>query len=1775
MTSESENKSVSTAKRALRALQELQIKLAAIEAARQEPIAIIGMGCRLPGANNLSDFWDMLCQGRSGVTEVPADRWDVDAFFSTDPKARGKISSRWGGFVPGVELFDANFFGISPREAPHVDPRQRLMLEVTWEALEDSGIPPHSLSGSQTGVFVAALSNDYDSLICEDFTRLDSFTGTGTANSIVANRISYFLDLRGPSIALDTACSGSLLTIELACRSLRSGESSLALAGGVSLNLLPKGDIFFSSAGALSPDGKCQAFDHRANGIVRGEGAGVVVLKPLSKAIADGDRIYSVVRGGAINHDGRSNGIMAPNGLAQEAMLQEAYRNAGLSPAKVQFVETHGTGTPLGDPIEVKALGNVLGSERSADFACVIGSVKTNIGHLESAAGVAGVIKTALALFHRQIPPNLHFEEINPLIVLPAFPMSVQTELTRWPSDDRRLVAGVSGFSFGGTNVHLVLEEAPANPKSAGDASAREEGGDLFVLPLSARTPKALKALAREYERFIDSASQGLDAESLCFTSAVKRSHHDFRLALLGASTGELYQALTTWLGDLDDDRLKDHIVPGKGGQERSLRLVFVYSGQGSHFAGMGRELYDKESVFRESLDNVSRLFEPFTGRDLRDEMFATDGVSRINETDCAQPAIFAMQVALTDLWFSWGISPDAVVGQSLGEVAAAYAAGALSLEDAVSIVFHRSRLMRRTAGRGLTAVIGLSRTDTIAEVDGQGDRVSIAGNSSPTSTVIAGDPQSVESIVRRMQGRDVFARIIENVDVAFHSVQMLPLRDELERALIEVSPQPTNVAFYSTVTGELCEGPGLNAHYWARNLCEPFCFADVVGHLARNGYETFLEISPHSVLSGAVQQSLIRQSIRGEAIPSLTRGMDEALSIKRALAKIYVEGHNVDWKKQYRGNAEFVNVPGYVWQKERYWVEQIEGGSARRSVMRPRAAGEHPFVSPGARLELGSGQSVWELELSPSNVHYVRDHRIQGAIVVPGAAYLDMALAAALQARPGASVVLEDVLFNRAMILADDEVRRMQLVLDPSVPGSSTFHVYSKSTSSELSGGASADPDRDTWTEHASSRAVISSQGPARQRVSLEDLRASFSEELSADDHYREMESRQFTFGPAFRAIRRLWRRDVESLSRIELPREAGDTTPHVMHPVVIDAGFQTIAATMSLDSGQTYLPKSIKRVQVAGPSESHLWCHVRLVQESEARLDTLTADLTYLNDQGEIVLEIEGLILNRLDVANIETTIADSLLITRWKPAEPGAETEASSTLLKPGHFLILADRGGTGEALSVELGRLDQESRVVFSENRSGIEAIVREAALSERTPLLGVIHLWGLDCGELQGVESLDRANELGPLSILATLRGLIASGNAKTKLWCVTQNGQRPGEGPIEVLQSGLWGMGRALAVEHPELWGGLIDVDSGESEQARAARIISELTSSDDEREVAWRDGVRLVPRLARWEGRRGEGIAVQCRADSSYLVTGGLSGLGLEAAKWLIEQGARRLIVAGRRGVPARTEWQRQEAGSEEWERVESLKELERMGAAIEYWSVDVSNEGAMRQLWEREEAEGRPPIRGIVHAAGVLDDVLAMRMSDESCLRVQEGKVKGALVLDELSRGRGLDFYLAYSSVSGVMGQVGQANYGAANAYLDGLMAKRRERGEAGLSIAWGPWAEVGMWARPGGQSYERDGLRPITPEMGREILKRAFHADEYSLVVLSADFRKLRSSSLLAGLRNVEKRRCNRARGGCCSRHAARPPACVAGRQTREARDGFARGCGSRPEKRTCAA
>ncbi|MEY2832541.1 MAG: hypothetical protein RLZZ574_1799, partial [Cyanobacteriota bacterium] len=811
-----------------------------------ENIAIIGVGCRFPRAENLESFWHLLRNGVDAISEVPSDRWDANSFYAPEASTPGKMNTRWGGFLKQVDCFDAGFFGIAPREVERMDPQQRLFLEVAWEAIENAGLAPDKLAGSQTAVYVGIASINYDQLTfkgASDVSQISAYDGIGSTLSLTASRLSYLLDLKGPSMAIETACSSSLVAVHCACQSLQRGESNLCVVGGVNMTLSPELNIVFSQAQMMAADGRCKTFDASADGYVRGEGCGAVILKRLSDAQKDEDNIMALIRGSAVNQDGLSNGITAPNGPSQQAVIRQALENANVAPADISYVETHGTGTRLGDPIEVRSLKEVLMQGREPDRPCWIGSVKTNIGHLEAAAGIAGLIKVVLSLQHQEIPPHLHLKQLNPYIRLNNTPLSIPTELKKWSVKEGSRLAGVSSFGFGGTNAHIILEEASLKTPNLEKKKLSERPLHLFTL--SAKSEKALKELAQSYESFLIS-NREVSVANVCFTANTGRSHFAHRLVTMVESTVQLRDRLGAFAAGKETSGLISGQV-----QDRQ-KIAFFFTGQGSQYLNMGKQLYQTQPVFRETIDHCAEILQPYLEKPLLEVIYpgSSPESSIIDDTAYTQPVLFALEYSLFKLWQSWGIEPSAVMGHSVGEYVAACIAGVFSLEDGLRLTAARGRLMQSLPQEGEMVAVLTSENHVLQIIKPYLSKIAIAAVNGSRSTVISGDRQCIRSVVASLKAEGVKTKTLK-VSHAFHSPLMKPILNEFEQIAKTISYSPPQVNLISNLTGETVSTEIATPDYWCHHILQPVKFADSMKTLVSQNYRVLVEIGAKPTLLG------------------------------------------------------------------------------------------------------------------------------------------------------------------------------------------------------------------------------------------------------------------------------------------------------------------------------------------------------------------------------------------------------------------------------------------------------------------------------------------------------------------------------------------------------------------------------------------------------------------------------------------------------------------------------------------------------------------------------------------------------------------------------------------------------------------------------------------------------------------------------------------------------------------------------------------------------------
>ncbi|MDA2893503.1 type I polyketide synthase [Mycolicibacterium sp. BiH015] len=1586
-----------------------------------EPIAVVGIGCRFPGgATNPENYWKLLESGTNAVTEVPADRWDGDAYYDPDVTAPGRMPSKWGAYIDDMQGFDAEFFGITPREAAAMDPQQRVVLEVAYEALENAGMAPDTLGEIRGAVMLGVYYNEYQSASAGNPDTIDAYSATGNAHSVTVGRIAYLLGLKGPAVAVDTACSSSLVSIHLACQSLRMRESDLALAGGVSLSLRPETQLALGKWGMLSPHGRCYAFDSRANGFVRGEGAGVVVLKRLTDAVRDGDRVLGVVRGSAVNQDGRSNGLTAPNAPSQKDVIARALRSADVAAGTVSYVETHGTGTSLGDPIEFDALAAVYGK---GDTPCALGAVKTNMGHLEAAAGIAGFIKTVLTLQHGAIAPNLHFEKWNPTIDPSGTRLFVPTARVDWPKTEHPRRAAVSSFGMGGTNAHIVLEQGP-EPAPAPVAPAPT----VATLVVSGKTPARLAAAAKSLADWLEGDGAAVSLTDVAYTV----NHHRTRYNTIATVCARTHDEAVAGLRALAAGRQAPGVI-GAHDAKTGKGTVFLYSGQGAQWAGMGKALLAEEPAFAAAIDELEPAFVDKVGFSLRQTLEAGEPVTGI---DRIQPVLVGMQLALTELWRSYGVEPDAVIGHSMGEATAAVVAGVLTPAEGFDIIATRTRLMKRLSGQGAMALLELDAQAAEKLIADRPD-VTIAVYASPKQSVVAGPPDQVDELIAIVDGQGKLARRVE-VDVASHHPTIDPVLPELREALAYLAPAAPKIPLVSTVayTGS---APMYTADYWAANLRNPVRFSQAV-HEASAENSSFIEISPHPLLSHAISDTLAAQSTSRKFHVGGTVNRDHPetvafhaqLSAVRPPAVTAPEG----------STGRLVDAPATAWQHTAYWMADRSGSQ--------QFSGAHPMLGLHVELPSGTGH-VWQSDVGLEAHPWLADHIVHGLPVMPGAGFAEIALAAAQEALSLPATEVEVAVEVEQMLPLGEHTKLTTQVV-PGDDGALRVEIHSRS-------------DAGTWTRHAAGTVKAAAPTtPAKQTPS-----GGEGTPVSPGDFYSALRRTGAHHGQAFAALTRIVRSTGRADTEIVLPDEA---TPHrgvVLHPVMLDAALQGLAAALGDESltdanDVTYLPVGFGSIRVFGEIGRRAKCRAELVSVADHSGDAV-GRVTLTDDSGTVLAQVNEVALKRIQRRTVPLPLSQKIFDSRW--VEKPTPAAGSAT----GSWLVLS-AGADAEAAAAGFAeRFGGAHRKVVTADL-GDETAARDAFAAATSdaelPPAGVVVLVDLPAFDGTDAAPSVTAAQDALWEIAATVRTIVGSWHGRPpRLWVVTRGGLaitdadgggNPGVGSLKALI-------RVLAYEHPDLRATLLDVGDGDAGEILAAEI--EADGTDDI--IAWRGGTRQVERLSRATLPASPGRLV-VRADGSYVVTGALGGVGLAVVRWLVDNGAGRLVLNGR------------SAPSPDAQAV--LDDLSRR-AEISVVTGDVAQPGTAARLVAAAEETGKP-LRGVIHSAAVLDDELVVGLTRESVERIWAPKALGAWRLHEAAAGKDLDFWVGFSSVASLLGSPGQSAYAAANAWLDALVSWRNAAGLPATTVNWGQWADVGL-----ASSLRFSVLDPISPDEGVEAL------------------------------------------------------------------------------------
>ena len=1269
-----------------------------------EPIAIVGMGCRFPGgADSPQQFWDLLRTGTDAIVDVPPSRWEASAFYDPDPDAPLKMYTSKGGFLSGpVDEFDAETFGIAPREAMAMDPQQRLLLEVTWEALEDAGMPVGGLVGSSTGVYVGINTGDYMQLLSTSgLPDIDAYVATGNTFSVAAGRLSYLFGLQGPSMAIDTACSSSLVAADLACRSLHQRHVDLALVGGVNLMLSPATSISLAKMRALAPDGRCKAFDATADGYGRGEGCGVVVLKRLSDALADGDRVWATIRGTAVNQDGRSAGLTVPNGPAQQALIRDALGSGAIAPQMVDYVEAHGTGTPLGDPVELQALAAVLGDERDEDRPLLVGSVKTNIGHLEAAAGIAGLIKLALAIHYGEIPPHLHFLHPNPYVDWDRLPVTVPTTLAEWPKHSGPRIGAVSSFGFSGTNAHVVMGDAPLGTVDEPAAFADKGLDRPQLLLLTGRSSEARVGLAAKYRDMLVGVAGAPDESEqfagICDATAICRSHHDYRLALVASSAGDAADRISNWQKDSPVAGVHSGRVTGP-----PPRLLLVFSGQGAQWPRMGADLLD-EPVFRTTFMACDEIVRERAGWSPLEELLANEPRSRLEDTEIAQPVVFAVQAGLVALWKAWSVEPDAVTGHSVGEIAAAFVAGTLDLEDAVRIVLERGRLMQPAKGAGRMAVLGLPPAaveELLLELDGQ---LSIAAFNGPRSTVVTGPAVYIDKVVEAVRARHLFCRALPG-PYAFHSPDMASAAASLVDNLNWLRPKPPAIPLFSTVTGQLVEH-ALGGDHWGDNVRLPVQFASAVRNAIEAGPTVALEIGPHPVLATDLRQLLGRDDTSGSVLASMERGRDSREVALGSLGALYVAGFGLDHARRCSRPRLSVPLPTYAWHRTRYWMAGARAGGPNAKA-EERALGGYAMLGRKFASLRASGEKYFEVEVGPQDHPDLFRDRIEGVPLLPLTTAVELALASARHEMGGTSFVVRDFSTPNDIVLPDDQGVTMQLVMAPDDDGDYKIELFAARCDQGTTPLASAwvVPDgpekpeklpearKPDWTEkpHWTEKVPSDIEPPRQVKARLDEIALLDRPTIPGN-------------GPAS-SVERVWTGPGEALAMIRTGDEAPSRGTYIANPALLTRALELLG--IAAGAGGDLVLSGFRRLRVKRSFGDTIWAHARVVPSGP---NPVSGELRIWDRSEELLAEFDGAELRPCDPGAVRIALRHNLegLLygTEWQAATSSSDVFATSAAVRdesPGTWLVYGSEGDLVDELTETLAQ--QGHHVVVAEATS---------------------------------------------------------------------------------------------------------------------------------------------------------------------------------------------------------------------------------------------------------------------------------------------------------------------------------------------------------------------------------------------------------------------------------------------------------------------------------------
>ncbi|MFH8371834.1 type I polyketide synthase, partial [Streptomyces sp. NPDC018031] len=1751
-----------------------------------EPIAVVGMACRFPGgASSPEALWDLVASGTDAISGFPTDRgWEFEGLYDPEPGKPGKSYVRQGGFLHDAGQFDAAFFGISPREALATDPQQRLLLEVAWEAVERAGIDPATLRGSRSGVFIGAAAQEYAPRLQDASNSVEGYLLTGNMTSVASGRVAYTLGLEGPAVTVETACSSSLVSLHLACQALRAGECSLALAGGVTVIASPGVFVEFSRQRALSPDGRCKAFADSADGTGWAEGAGMVLLEPLSQAQRNGHPVLAVIRGSAVNQDGASNGLTAPNGPAQQRVIQQALASAGLQPADVDAVEAHGTGTTLGDPIEAQALLATYGQNRPDDQPLWLGSIKSNIGHTGTAAGVAGVIKMVLALQHERLPKTLHVDVPTSHVDWAGGAVSLLTEAQPWPHlADRPRRAGVSSFGVSGTNAHLILEQPPATTPVPAPVSIPEPVLTGAPLPwlLSARTAAALRDQALRLRTHLQHHPD-LEPARIAHALATTRTTFDHRAVVLRHHADDLQH--------LAEGTVTPHVVTGARVGSPG-RVVFVFPGQGSQWVGMAADLLDASPVFASHIEACADALDAHTDWSLVEVLRGVEGAASLERVDVVQPVLFAVMVGLARMWQAAGVQPDAVIGHSQGEIAAAHIAGALTLNDAATVIAQRSKALARLSGTGAMASLTLTEQDTETLVAPWERRVSIAAHNGPTSHIVSGDTTAVEELLEACTARGVRARRIP-VDYASHSPHVETVRDDIHTALTAITPHTPAIPLISTLTGQWVTGPDMDATYWYDNLRHPVRFTQAVRVLAAEGHHTFIETSPHPVLTHTIDTTTDHPTpnhptgdhLNGDrkntdqqssstttvvtTIGTLRRDESGPHQFLTALAHAHTHGLPITWHHLTPPPTHHTPtpLPTYPFQRQHYWlVKSSSGGNVTSAGL---GVSEHPFLSAAVQLAESEGAHVFTGRISLSTHPWLSDHTVMGAVLLPATALVELALHAGAQVE---CPHLEELALHAPLVLPEEGGVQLQVTVGAPDDGEDDRRsVAIHSRSPEPGEDAEGVPATGVWRKHAAG--VLTADGPGESSHEADDPGLSTwppvgAEPIPTDDLYELLADRGLAYGPAFQGLRAAWRGGGDIFAEVALPEEEGheEAGAFRLHPVLLDAALHAVTPT-GVGGGQG--GDGADAAGARGPARMpFLWRHVHAhlptsgLSAFRVRLRPCGADtlaLTVADPDGALVATVDGLVSRPVGPEQLEAArpgAPEGLHRLDWV-ALPGAAAAPASY----GPLVVVGD-DPLGLADALPLSGLALEAYPHLAALLDGVDS----AGSPPRAAVL-TVRDWHVDPeGAVRDGDECAAGREARQVRnvahrLLVWLQAWLAEPRLTgTRLVVVTQGAVscRADDPAPDLAHAPVWGLLRSAQAEHPDRIH-LVDHDPrtpGDASRLAPALIATLVT---DEAQIALRDGTAYVPRLVRVAQATAPVAQARIPAPRSAAAVPVAAGTEPrppaaadregtprdEATARTVEVDGAPGWVAGAEGTVlitggtgtlgshlaahlaaggARHLLLASRRGPEAPGAAALRDRLTALGAQVTLAACDIADPAAVAGLLDSIPAE--QPLSAVIHTAGTLDDGVLTSLTPERLDTVLRAKVDAALTLHHLTRHLPLTRFVLFSSASGTFGGPGIGNYATANVFLDALAQHRRREGLPGLSLAWGIWEQDGGMAGRMAQADTvragRAGLVPMPVDRCLSLFDTAVGSEEPLLLPLHLDAGTLRAQAAQGAL------------------------------------------------------